>query len=76
MGEKTSMFLPSSPHPPLPAAVGGQTVEAPFGLLWMVDAKYYGTGKHFLVKAVTLDRAFRGLRSLIREMEPPREILH
>lgn len=60
----------------LSAAVGGQTVEAPFGLLWMVDAKYYGTGKHFLVKAVTLDRAFRGLRSLIREMEPPRKILH
>jgi hypothetical protein len=38
----------------------------------MVDAKYYGTGLHFLVKATTLDRAFEGLESLIRETVPPR----
>jgi hypothetical protein len=54
----------------------GQVFEVPYGFLWMVDAKYYGTGKHFIVKATTLDRAFEGLESLIREMEPPREILH
>jgi hypothetical protein len=42
----------------------------------MVDGKFYGTGRHFWVKATTLDKAFEGLESLIREMEPPREILH
>ena len=42
----------------------------------MVDAKYYGTGKHFLVKAASLDKAFEGLELLIREIEPPREVLH
>ncbi len=50
----------------------GRIFEVPYGLLWMVDAKYYGTGRHFLVKATTLDRAFEGLESLIRETEPPR----
>jgi hypothetical protein len=33
----------------LSAAVGGQTVEAPFGLLWMAGAKYYGTGRQSLL---------------------------
>jgi hypothetical protein len=33
----------------LSAAVGGQTVEAPSGLLWMAGAKYYGTGRQGLL---------------------------
>jgi hypothetical protein len=52
----------------LSAAVGGQTVEAPFGLLWMAGAKYYGTGRQFLVKATTLEKAFMGLETLIKKM--------
>ena len=42
----------------------------------MVDAKYYGTGKHFVVKATTLTKAFKGLETLIREMESSRQVLH
>lgn len=34
------------------------------------------TGKHFLVKATTLDKAFAGLEALTGEIEPPREVLH
>lgn len=54
----------------------GQIFEAPYGPLWMVDAKYYGTGKHFLVKATTLDKAFKELEALIQEAEPSRVVLH
>ncbi len=54
----------------------GQIFEVPYGFLWMVDAKFYGTGKHFIVKATSLDRAFEGLETLIREMEPTRVVLH
>lgn len=42
----------------------------------MVDAKYYGTGRHFIVNATSLDKAFEGPESLIREMEPPKEKVH
>ncbi len=54
----------------------GRIFEVPYGFLWMVNAKYYGTGKHFLVKATTLDKAFKGLEALIGEIEPSREVLH
>ncbi len=54
----------------------GRIFEIPYGSLWMVDAKYYGTGRHFLVKAKTLGKAFKGLETLIRESEPSREVLH
>ncbi len=54
----------------------GQIFEVPYGFLWMVDAKYYGTGRHFVVKATALDKAFEGLEALIREVEPSREVLH
>ncbi len=53
-----------------------QIFEVPYGFLWMVDAKYYGTRGHFLAKATTLEKAFKALRSLINEMEPPRDVLH
>lgn len=52
-----------------------QIFEVPYGLLWMVDAKYYGTGRHLVVKGPSLDKAFRGLESVIRETEPSRELL-
>ena len=52
----------------LSAAVGGQTVEAPFGLLWMAGAKASGSGRQFLVKATTLGNYFMGLGTLIKKM--------
>lgn len=54
----------------------GRIFEVPYGFLWMVDAKYYGTGRHLLVKAVSLDKAFEGLEALICEVEPSGAILN
>ncbi len=54
----------------------GQIFEVPYGMLWMVDAKYYGTGWYLLVKAKSLEKAFKGLETLIREEGPSRAVLH
>ena len=54
----------------------GRIFEVPYGFLWMVDGTYYGTGRHFVVKATSLDKAFEGLELLIRVIEPSREVLH
>ena len=54
----------------------GRFFKVPFGFLWLVDEKYYGTGKHFVVKVTTLAKSFKRLEALIRKMEPSRQGLH
>ena len=54
----------------------GRIFEVPYGFLWMVDAKYYAIGRHFVAKAAKLDKAFEGLRALIGEVVPSRWLLH